>query len=183
MLINRHICLCGFMGAGKSALGYRLASIFRRRFIDLDAFIEQKEGKKIPDIFKKQGEAYFRKMERECILEILAWKDPIILSLGGGSLQDETHLNFIKNHCLLVYINIDRDVLLERLLNDKKRPMLRNNDGSLKSESELKKHVDDMLNERESLYLKSHINFKGQKLKSVVESAQILHDVILEYAG
>ena len=73
------------MGVGKTTIGKRLAEKIFFPFMDLDTFIEQKEGKKISQIFKDKGEIYFRKKEREYLTELLKSSSPMVLSLGGGT--------------------------------------------------------------------------------------------------
>ena len=63
--MSRNLILCGFMGSGKTTVGRRLAKILERPFLDIDAYIEEKQGMTITDIFAQQGEEAFRRMERE----------------------------------------------------------------------------------------------------------------------
>ena len=59
----KKIILVGYMGSGKTTVGKKLNQNLNIDFIDLDEFIEQKEGLKIAEIFKQKGEIYFRKQE------------------------------------------------------------------------------------------------------------------------
>ena len=79
------IVLCGFMGCGKSTIGRLLAKRLSRTFIDLDAFIEERAGKRIPAIFEQQGEAAFRALETACLTELAA-RPGVVLATGGGAL-------------------------------------------------------------------------------------------------
>ena len=56
------------MGAGKTSVGGRLAELLGWRFVDLDQRIEQREGEPIRDLFRRKGEPYFRRIEREELL-------------------------------------------------------------------------------------------------------------------
>ena len=72
----KDISLIGFMGCGKSSVGKILATLLPEcRLIDLDTYIEEKQGKNIPEIFNEYGEAAFRRMEREALEEIFSDKD------------------------------------------------------------------------------------------------------------
>ena len=79
------------MGSGKSTLGKILAQEQDMNFIDFDDFLEEKEGKSIPEIFNEQGEIYFRKKEALYLQELLQGYDNSVISLGG----DGTLLNLI----------------------------------------------------------------------------------------
>ena len=61
----RNLILCGFMGCGKTTVGRRLARLTGRRFVDMDAFIEEEAGMRVKEIFDRYGEADFRRRERE----------------------------------------------------------------------------------------------------------------------
>ena len=79
------VTLLGYMGSGKSTVGLELALHLAYDFIDLDKFIEEKEGATIREIFKLKGEIYFRKLENSCLSEIYSFKNNTVLSLGGGT--------------------------------------------------------------------------------------------------
>jgi len=79
----QNIYLVGFMGTGKTAVGEILAKRLAREFIEMDAAIEEKEGSKIVDIFAKQGEAYFRSLEKALLGE-LSKREDLVISCGGG---------------------------------------------------------------------------------------------------
>ena len=67
-----NILLMGYMGSGKSTLGKNLSLKLKRDFIDLDLYIEQKENKKVYQIFQDKGDLYFRNIEREYLSDILS---------------------------------------------------------------------------------------------------------------
>ena len=71
------------MGTGKTAAGKRLAKRLKMEFIDLDDRIEEKEGRTISRIFKEDGEAYFRRIEKEAVKRILGIKDSVVATGGG----------------------------------------------------------------------------------------------------
>ena len=84
MKSNKNIVLLGMMGAGKSTIGRLLSNKINLDFFDIDKIIEKEENSKITDIFKNNGEDYFRKIEEEVCLKILKLNKKII-ALGGGS--------------------------------------------------------------------------------------------------
>lgn len=79
------IVLLGYMGSGKSTVGKALAEQMRIPFTDLDVYIEQEVGLRIPDIFERKGELFFRKTEHELLVRLLESDQGRVLSLGGGT--------------------------------------------------------------------------------------------------
>src|SRR5687767_11302819 len=79
------IYLIGFMGSGKTTAGIRLSRLLNFRFIDLDNYLEQKEGRSIPEIFEKDGEDHFRQLERKCLEETFEIQENMVVSTGGGT--------------------------------------------------------------------------------------------------
>ena len=79
-----HIILIGFMGAGKTAVGKRLARQMQLPFVDTDDWIEAQEGRSISDIFAEDGEAYFRTLETDALHRLLDSKERCVISVGGG---------------------------------------------------------------------------------------------------
>src|SRR5262249_59086809 len=94
---SRSIVLIGLMGAGKTALGRRLASRLDLPFIDADAEIEEAAGSNIREIFAEHGEAYFRQGERKVIARLLTSGPPVLTTGGGACLKTPTTAN-IKAH-------------------------------------------------------------------------------------
>lgn len=84
---ERNIVLIGFMGVGKTTIGQLVAKKLYRDFIDIDQEIEKDFNMTIPEIFEKKGEDFFRKTEKEYILDICHHKRFKIVSLGGDLLN------------------------------------------------------------------------------------------------
>ena len=78
------VYLIGLPGSGKTTMGKQLASILEIPFFDLDAEIENQAGKSIPELFKEEGEDFFREKERSCLRSFLN-RDNFILATGGGT--------------------------------------------------------------------------------------------------
>lgn len=128
MVNMKDISLIGFMGCGKSSVGKILATLLPEcRLIDLDTYIEEKQGKNIPEIFNEYGEAAFRRMEREALEEIFSDKSRprAILSLGGGTVTSEQCRQLIRQHTDCFYLRATTDTLLDNLEgHSDARPML-----------------------------------------------------------
>lgn len=125
---EKDISLIGFMGCGKSSVGKILASLLHDcHLIDLDTYIEEKQGKIIPEIFNEYGEAAFRRMEREALEEIFSDTDRprAILSLGGGTVTSGQCRQLIRRHTDCFYLRATTDTLLDNIEGHSEgRPML-----------------------------------------------------------
>jgi shikimate kinase len=110
----RHVTLIGMMGAGKSSVAPLLASRLGREVIEVDELIENQEGMPIGEIFIAKGEAYFRRVERELIAELIKQK-PAVLSLGGGAFMWEQTRELLLKETAVVYLSATVEVLVSRL--------------------------------------------------------------------
>ena len=119
-----NIILIGFMGSGKTSVGIKLSYHMKRTMIDTDKWIEQKQKKTISEIFDIYGEEAFRKMETECIKELICKEDRQIISVGGGlPIREENH-DLLKQLGKVVYLKVRPETVYERLKNDTSRPLL-----------------------------------------------------------
>ncbi|MFO0987502.1 MAG: shikimate kinase [Alphaproteobacteria bacterium] len=124
---NRPIVMVGMMGAGKSAIGRRLAQRLGVPFVDADAEIERAAGATIAEIFEKHGEAAFRDGERRVIARLL--EAPAgVLATGGGAFMDPETRARIKERAITVWLKADLDTLVERVSRRGHRPLLKNGD-------------------------------------------------------
>ena len=121
------IILLGYMASGKSTIGKLIAKEYNLQFVDLDDYIEQKEQKNIPEIFKDNGEIYFRKKETEYLVELLNKKEDFVLSLGGGTPcygNNMEHIKSVKKVCS-IYLKANSTTIVERLKEEKEnRPLV-----------------------------------------------------------
>ena len=93
------IVLTGFMATGKSEVGRRLAKRLGRAFIDTDRMVESRAGKSVAAIFTSEGEATFRRLEREAIAEAVGHAD-IVVALGGGAVLDAENVACVRGASL-----------------------------------------------------------------------------------
>lgn len=119
----KNIYLVGFMGTGKSTVGRALAKRLDRVFKDLDDLIEEKENKKIAEIFEEKGEEYFRKIESEVINEI-SRKENFVIATGGGAVVNEENYKRLKESGVLISLVASPEEIYERTKNSKNRPLL-----------------------------------------------------------
>lgn len=125
--LPRTVALVGLMGAGKSAIGKRLALRLGLPFVDADDEIERAAGCSISEFFEKYGEQEFRAGERRVIARLLD-EAPHVLSTGGGAYMDPETRALMRTKALTVWLRADLDVLFERVRKRAHRPLLRQGD-------------------------------------------------------
>jgi shikimate kinase len=124
------ICLAGFMGAGKSTIGSRLARQLGWRFVDLDERIEAAAGISIPEFFERHGELAFRQLEAEQLRGALGrageFRESTILALGGGTYAQAGAPEFLRNSGVpVIWLDPGIDLLLSRCMTMTGRPLFR----------------------------------------------------------
>jgi shikimate kinase len=119
------VFLVGFMGCGKTTVGKLLAKKMGRPFFDVDREVEQREGKRVSEIFAESGEEHFRALETEQLKLICKGKKSVV-SGGGGCFCGPQNREIIRKHCTTVYLAAEFETLLERILKDNDRPLAQN---------------------------------------------------------
>ncbi len=121
---DRTIALVGLMGAGKSAIGRRLANRLGLPFMDADTEIETAAGCTIEEFFERFGEAEFRAGERRVIARLLEGK-PHVLATGGGAFMDPLTRAAMRDRATTVWLRADLAVLIDRVGRRGHRPLLK----------------------------------------------------------
>ena len=147
--MKKNLVLTGMMGVGKSTIGRILSRKLNMKFADIDKIIEKRQLRSIKNIFETRGEKYFRKIEKKITLEELK-KTNLIIALGGGAFINDSVRNEINKYCTSFWLDLDLRLLLKRLENSKKRPLL--------NQKNLEKTINKIYTERKKFYSKS--NFK-----------------------
>lgn len=155
------LVLIGLMGAGKSAVGRRLAASLNLPFTDADSEIEAAAGQSISEIFTEHGEAYFRTGERKVIARLLE-NGPQVLATGGGAYMDPDTRTAIKEHGVSIWLKANLRVLMKRVGRRDNRPLLQVNN----PETVMKR----LMAERNPVYAQADIT---------VESKEAPHDVMV----
>jgi len=125
--IIRNLALVGFMGTGKSAVGRLVAQQLQFTFIDTDELIENEVGKSISEIFAQQGEAAFRKYERDVVKALCDRRDTVIAA-GGGLVAEASNLASLKTHALVVCLWSSPETIWGRVRAQTHRPLLQTPD-------------------------------------------------------
>ncbi len=118
-----NIILCGFMGCGKSTIGRIMAKKAGLTLVDMDRYIEEKEGMTVSEIFEKYGEERFRELETEACRE-LSERENLVIAAGGGTLTFQRNIDILKSSGKIVFIDVSYENLCERLERDTRRPLL-----------------------------------------------------------
>ena len=161
MKSKENLIFLGMMGSGKSSIGSLVAKKLQLNFIDIDNEIETELGLSIKKIFETKGENYFRKFEEKITLKKLKL-NPAVISLGGGAFTNRNiRKEVIKNH-LSFWLNWSDEILINRIKNSKKRPLVSN-----ASENE----IIDLIKKRSNIYAKALYKIECDSLtkKKIVE--------------
>lgn len=138
------------MGAGKSTVGKHLSRNLGLQFIDLDRYIEERNGCTVAEFFDLHGEAAFRQEELESLSSVLdnyTGKD-LVLSLGGGTLTNPECGKLVKQYTLCFYLHCTPEEIARRVSkNETKRPLL-----AKRQIPDLTAHIRNLMSEREAVY-------------------------------
>lgn len=110
---KRHVLLVGLPGSGKSTVGPLIAEELGTRFVDVDRDIEQRTGKRIAELFAADGEAGFRRVEREAVARLLDGP-PCVIAAGGGWAAQPGNLESVGKRALTVYLRVPAEVAAGR---------------------------------------------------------------------
>jgi len=119
----KNIALIGFMGAGKTSVGYELSKGLDCPFFDIDHEIFKHTGLDIASIFERFGEDCFRQLETRFCKKASQLQN-IIISTGGGLVLRKKNISALKTSCIIFYLQVSADTILERLKDDTSRPLL-----------------------------------------------------------
>ena len=160
--MRRNIVLIGMMGAGKTAIGAELSRRLGRPFWDTDAEIERAAAMTIPEIFSRDGEAFFRARESEVLSRVLAGGDSIV-STGGGAWMRQANRDRVTQNGLSVWLDCDLDTLWHRVRSRPTRPLLQT--------AEPRQTLERLLAERRPVYALADIRIQTNMGDTVEETA------------
>jgi shikimate kinase len=161
-----NLALIGFMGTGKTSVGRLLAELLHFEFLDTDELIQSRTGRTIADIFARDGEPAFRKLEQQ-IVEELAAREKTVISTGGGLPTNPENLAKLKHHALVVCLWATPEKIWERVRNQSHRPLLHDADPQ--------KKIRDLLSVREPFYKQADVlvNTDGRSARAVAQQVAL----------
>lgn len=124
---DRTVVFVGLMGAGKTAIGRKLAQMLDLPFVDSDHEIESVSRMTIAELFDRYGEPEFRALEQR-VIERLLRDGPRVVSTGGGAFMNAQTRDIIAGHGVSIWLKADLDLLMERVSKKQNRPLLKNPD-------------------------------------------------------
>ncbi|WP_370657396.1 shikimate kinase [Deinococcus sp. KNUC1210] len=155
------VALAGFMGTGKSRIGWELSRALALHFVDTDKLITRVVGKSIPEVFAHEGESYFRACEGEVVRRVTRL-DYAVVSLGGGTFIQEENRRVLLERGPVVVLWATPETILARTRNSD-RPLLHTPDPLAR--------IEALMNEREGAYRQGtiHVNSDGRPSEEVVD--------------
>ena len=145
---GRSLYLVGMMGSGKTSTGRPLAERLGYGFVDADAVIKQAAGCSIPEIFERDGEAGFRKLESQ-VLSAISQRHSLVVATGGGVVTQQENWGLLHSG-IVIWLDVVPDQLLQRLKADSTvRPLLQTDDPEAA--------LNALLNERRPLYAEADL--------------------------
>ena len=167
--MKKNLVLLGMMAVGKTTLGKMVAKKQKLEFIDVDKNIEKKNFMSIKDIFKKKGEAFFRKEEEKETIKCLKNKNCII-ALGGGAFINKKIREVVLKKTFSIWLDIDIETLIARSKYNQNRPL------AMKGNSE---NIKSIYEERKKTYKLAHQKIMCDKLNKseIVEKIIDLYEL------
>lgn len=150
---QRSIVFVGLMGAGKTAIGHKVAELLKLPFIDSDHEIEHVSRMTIPDLFESYGEAEFRALERRVIARLLK-TGPRVVSTGGGAFVNATTRRTVARQGVSIWLKADLPTLMERVGRKPTRPLLKNKDPQAV--------MEQLMAERYPLYAEADVTVRSR---------------------
>ncbi len=151
--------IIGMMGAGKSKLGYIVSKSLNVNFYDIDDLIEKDLNTSIKELFKSHGEAYFRRVEEAKIKIVInnaiSRNEKAIVSIGGGAFDNQHSRELLLKNTKVIWLNVPTDILIKRIGDGSKRPMIKGN---------VEKSITEILSKRVKYYSLSHHQLNAYNL-------------------
>lgn len=168
--LKKTVVFVGMMGAGKTAVGKALAYRLKVPFLDSDAEIERAAARTIPEIFARDGEAFFRLKESQVIERLLDSRCGV-LSTGGGAFMSDHNRQIISSRGVAVWLDADLPLLWQRVRHKDSRPLLRTPDplGTLRALYDL----------RVPVYAQADLRVKVEPRYSIEETAEHVVQALL----
>ena len=133
--LARPVFFVGFMGAGKTSVSRRLARLCGISSIDMDSYIERREGRRIREMFAEDGEEYFRDLETQVLRE-MTQGEPALVSCGGGVVLRPENRAILREGGFVVFLKVQADEAKSRISDPSTRPLLGDAEAARKTNAE-----------------------------------------------
>jgi shikimate kinase len=177
--MNKKIFFVGMPGSGKSTIGKHVAMQLGYDFIDLDDVIVSNEGREITEIFKDEGEEYFRNIEHQYLVELIEKKESFILATGGGAPCFFDNMERMNQSGITIFLNVPIEDLYNKLKTKgtDKRPLLKNISASdLLSELKQKFEVRQKFFEQSRIIIPQRLGHVVRRVNQVIAAIQSLEE-------
>ncbi|MGB3415068.1 MAG: shikimate kinase [Mesorhizobium sp.] len=171
---GQSVVFVGLMGAGKTAIGRKVATMLSLPFIDSDHEIETVSRMTIPELFEHYGEAEFRALEQRVILRLLEG-GPQVLSTGGGAFMNAQTRGEIAAHGVTVWLKAELDLLMERVSKKQNRPLLKNPDP--------RGVLERLMGERYPVYATADITVQTRDERKEIIAAEVIEALERHFAA
>ena len=154
---RRVIALLGLRGAGKTTIGKRLARKLRVPFVELDHRIEARAGLTLAEIFSLHGEEYYRRLERDVLVDLLASEGPMVVAVGGGLVTAPETYALLRRQATTVWLKARPEDHWNRVLRQgDRRPMSQH--------PQAREALRELLTRREPLYARAKVTIETGSL-------------------
>jgi shikimate kinase len=158
----KNIVIVGFMGTGKTTVAKALSGELNMTYVSVDELIEARENRVINDIFENNGEAYFRRVEKEVVKEV-SKRSGQVIDAGGGVVLDEENVSVLKKTGMIICLWSDPATILKRTNKYDHRPLLNVEDPE--------KRIKELLEYRRPFYERAdfHVDSTEWDIEGIVE--------------
>jgi shikimate kinase len=163
----KNVVIVGFMGTGKTAVAKAVADEFGKEYVSVDELIVARENREINDIFRDEGEPYFRKVEKEVVKEV-SGKTDLVVDTGGGVVLDEENMDALKKSGVVICLWAEPHTIRQRTLAHGHRPLLNVEDPE--------KQIKELLDYRRPFYEKAdfHVDTTDLNIGAVLERIKVI---------
>jgi shikimate kinase len=154
--------LVGFMGAGKTTVATAVGRRIGWRPEDVDSRIEARERRTVADIFDQDGEAYFRRVERQVLHDLLPERN-VVVAAGGGTFVDPENRALMLSDGAVAWLDVPLSAVLDRVPVDGRRPLASD-----------REQMEELYQRRRVAYAAAHVRIDASRpVDEVVE--RLLH--------
>ncbi|MBP0614450.1 shikimate kinase [Jiella mangrovi] len=164
-LAGRPIVLVGLMGAGKTTVGRRAATVLSLPFVDSDAEIENVSTMSVAELFEAYGEPEFRSLEARVIARLVQ-EGPRVIATGGGAYMNAETRQLLSDKAVTIWLKADLDTLMERVARRAGRPLLKASDP--------RKVMHELMEKRYPIYAKANLTVTSRAAKREVIAAELV---------